>query len=326
MTKIDITSLLACLKFYLEDCLARGESSRTVEGKESNIGGFIRFCISEGAINIDDVDIHLIEKYRRYLSSYRQPNTKQPLSRGTLRNKLTAVKIFVSRLYYHEVIPANFAERLPLPKTSRVIPADSFTLDEFNRMIFQASLCGWRGVRDIGVLEVYLGGALRCMELANLDIKDVDFEKRVLVIRNAKGNKDRVVPISYRTCYQINRYFELIRPKLAIPESGNALFLPNDGKRYRKHQLTYLVNKYMKKTGINRRGACNLLRRSTAILMLENGADIRFIQEMLGHADISTTQIYTHVSPRMLKKVYKKTHPFGYTHKLELSSLKNHQV
>ncbi|NVJ65345.1 MAG: tyrosine-type recombinase/integrase [Gammaproteobacteria bacterium] len=311
MNNHDCKTLIACLKFYLEDCLACGESSRTVEGKESNLNNFLKFCFAEDVEHIKDVDKHLAEKYRRYLNSYRQPFNEQPLSKGTIRNKLTAVKTFCERLYYHEITPNNILEKFRLPKRGKRLPTGYFTLEELSKMYYQASLCGWKGIRDIAVLETYFGSAIRCMELANLDIQDVDFKSNLLTVRQGKGDKDRRVPITDRTCYQIERYLIHVRPKLAHANSGKALFLPNDGKRYRKHQLTYLVNKYKRKIGINRRGACNLLRHATATLMHEHGADIRDLQEMLGHADISTTQVYTHVSPNKLKEVYFKTHPYA---------------
>lgn len=302
---------LACLKFYLEDCLACGESSRTVEGKESNLNNFVKFCLAEGVALIKDVDKHLVEKYRRYLNAYRQPFNDKPLSKGTIRNKLTAVKTFCERLYYHDLITTNILEKFKLPKVGKRLPVDYFTLEELEKMLYQASLCGWKGIRDIAVLETYFGCAVRCMELANLDIQDVDFKGNLLTIRKGKGDKDRRVPISDRTCFQIQYYLTHVRPKLAHANSGNALFLPNDGKRYRKNQLRYLVKKYMKKVGIDRRGACGLLRHAAATLMHENEADIRHIQEMLGHASILTTQVYTHVSPNKLKEVYFKTHPYA---------------
>ncbi|MET1255322.1 tyrosine-type recombinase/integrase [Aliikangiella maris] len=128
-------------------------------------------------------------------------------------------------------------------------------------------------------------------------------------MNHGKGGHERRVPIAERACQWITVYLEQVRPKLANIESGVTLFLANDGLKYRPQQLTRLASKYVRRAGIKKPGACNLFRHSTATLMHENGADIRYVQEMLGHADISTTQVYTHVTINKLREVYKLCHP-----------------
>ncbi|NKI19331.1 tyrosine-type recombinase/integrase [Spongiibacter sp. KMU-166] len=131
----------------------------------------------------------------------------------------------------------------------------------------------------------------------------------MLTIRKDKGEKDRRVPIAKSGCVWVQLYLTHVRPGLQQLDSGDALFLDNRGRPFREHQLTQIVSKYVRRAGIRKPGACNLFRHSTATLMHENGADIRVVQEMLGHADISTTQVYTHVTINHLREVYAKTHP-----------------
>jgi len=147
------------------------------------------------------------------------------------------------------------------------------------------------------------------MELANLETRDVDYKKQRLRINRGKGNKDRMTPIVQRALEWIRFYLKSERPKLATLLSEMTLFLSNDGSRFSEHQLTRLASNAIKRSNLKKSAACNIFRHSTAALMLENGADIRMIQEMLGYADIYTTQIYTYVTIQKLHEVYMQTHP-----------------
>lgn len=302
-------TLIQCLDFYLEDCLARGESQRTVDGKASNVGLFLRWCLSQNIRLPEAVNLQTFESYRRYLHQYRQPFNGRPLDIATIRNRLTAVKVLFKRLFYHEIIGINPAERLELPKVPRRLPSGFLSVEEIERVLQQTLLHGMTGIRDRAVMETYYATGVRRMELARLKMQDIDFTEGLLTIYRGKGNKDRRVPIAKRACDWIQVYLNEVRPKLATIQSGATLFLDNEGLMYREQQLTYLASKYVKRAGIDKKGACNLFRHSTATLMHENGADIRHVQEMLGHADISTTQVYTHVTINKLREVYGETHP-----------------
>lgn len=147
------------------------------------------------------------------------------------------------------------------------------------------------------------------MELANLELLDIDMQDGILTVNRGKGRKDRRIPIAKRARQWVQLYLTHIRPQLVGLHSGNTLFLNNKGVKYREHQVTRMASKYVRRSGVAKSGACNLFRHSTATLMHENGADLRHVQEMLGHADISTTQVYTHVTITKLREVYNETHP-----------------
>lgn len=134
-------------------------------------------------------------------------------------------------------------------------------------------------------------------------------EEKLLRIRKGKGQRERIVPISERYCEWIAFYLSRIRPSIAFVNSCSALFLANNGKRFQARSVSEMVSRYVKLAGIKRAGSCYLFRHATATTMLDNGADLRHVQEMLGHADISTTQIYTYVSRSKLSEVYNKSHP-----------------
>jgi integrase/recombinase XerD len=140
-------------------------------------------------------------------------------------------------------------------------------------------------------------------------VNSIDFNRGVLMVRQGKGQKDRVVPIGDRALSWIKQYMDDVRPRVAVEPDDGTLFLTPDGLPYGTENMGRVVREKLDRAGIKKRGACHLFRHSMATAMLENGADVRYIQEMLGHADLNSTQLYTHVSIRKLKEVHDATHP-----------------
>jgi integrase/recombinase XerD len=150
---------------------------------------------------------------------------------------------------------------------------------------------------------------MRRMELASLKLYDLDLERGTVMIRLGKGKKDRMIPIGSRALAWIDKYVVEVRPALVREPDDGTLFLSNLNEAFTPNRLTQLVREYIDAAQLGKRGSCHLFRHTMATLMLENGADIRFIQQMLGHAELSTTQIYTQVSIRKLKEIHTLTHP-----------------
>jgi integrase/recombinase XerD len=165
------------------------------------------------------------------------------------------------------------------------------------------------GLRDRVILEVFYATGIRRTELSRLDTGDLDRKAGLLRVRHGKGRKQRIVPVGRRALFWLDRYIHESRPLLLVPPPTDRLFLSATGKPLWPDTLTQLVKVYLLKAGIEKAGACHLLRHTMATLMLENGADIRYIQEMLGHARLDATQIYTHVSIERLKMIHQATHP-----------------
>ena len=159
------------------------------------------------------------------------------------------------------------------------------------------------------MIETFYGTGIRRSELARLNWRDLDIERRTLMVRQGKGRKDRMVPIGERAIAWIERYLTEARPRWAGEPDDGTLFLTVDGTPFSLDRLTQLVRDYVKASGTDKEGACHLFRHTLATLMLEGGADIRYIQAMLGHAELSTTQIYTQVSIRALQAVHAATFP-----------------
>jgi hypothetical protein len=147
------------------------------------------------------------------------------------------------------------------------------------------------------------------MEVLGLSVFDLDAERGTLLVRQGKGKKDRMVPIGKRAIAWLERYLDGVRPALVVPPDPGNLFLTSLGDEFSPHRLTQLVRDYVVAADTGKKGACHLFRHTMATVMLEGGADIRYIQEMLGHAELTTTQIYTQVSIRRLQAVHAATHP-----------------
>lgn len=297
------------VQLYLDDCRARGESSRTIEVKRCNLNAFERWCAEHHFHYCADIEQAELEWYRSYVSQYVDPRRRKRLDIATQRNRLTAVKVFFKRLHYLRCIYSNPAAFFELPSVPHRIPKAVLTEAEIERILEHTLLYGDRGLRDRAILETFYATGIRRMELGNLVTTDVDVVAGVLRVSGGKGGKDRRVPIADRACHWIDRYLQSVRPTIAGPESGPTLFLSMKGRPLVPGQISRLGRKYIYRAGVNKPGACHLWRHSAATLMLENGAGLRQIQEMLGHASISTTQIYTHVTIKRLKEVYNQCHP-----------------
>jgi integrase/recombinase XerD len=165
------------------------------------------------------------------------------------------------------------------------------------------------GIRDRAILEVFYCTGIRRTELMRLKIDDLDRERGVLTIREGKGKRDRTVPIGERALFWLDQYLSRVRTEMATEPDQGLIFLTSTGVSFTPNHLSWLVRKYIRAANIEKNGACHIFRHTIATLMLEGGADTRYIQEMLGHARLDTTQIYTHVSIRKLKQVHTRTHP-----------------
>lgn len=289
--------------------LAQGFSKSTVEGKSWNIGLFIRWAMANGIDLPCEVTKKVGEEFKAYLAEYISPLTGKSLKKSTRRLRVSDVRMFFSELTYLDYFDVNPLQQLRLPKSPRPMVTALLRESEIARIMAETKQLGIKGLRDRAILECYYATAGRRNEIGNLKLGDIKFEAEQVLIMNGKGDKSRYVPLAQRTASWLKAYYKHVRPKLATLKSGTSFFLDNQGLPFRPYQLTGMVKKYIRKAGISVDAACNAFRHSAATHMLENGADIREIQEYLGHSDLSTTQVYTHVTQCQLKKTYSKTHP-----------------
>ncbi len=309
MKKSNPRTLIACREFYVEDCLARGQSPSTGDTKHYMLGLFIQWCLPHGIRRINHLDLDVLEAYRRDLYRYRKARDKEPLALSTQRMRLMAVIGMLKRMHDLRKIHSDFYKGFELPKVKKCKLIDIPSEEDIELIIAQTLTRGSIGIRDKAILELCYGAGIRRAELAKLDLRDIDEKSQLVKIRKGKGGTDRQVPIAVRTIKAVKDYIKLMRPELASLESGEALFLGMTGRRIQKSALTDLIGTYITRSGIGVKGACHVLRHAAASHMLRHGADIRYIQEYLGHEHLVSTQIYTHVYLEDLKRVYGSTHP-----------------
>jgi integrase/recombinase XerD len=296
------------MKRYLEALRIKNYSERTVENRESYLELLITWCSERELNRPGEVVKPILEKYQRHLFHMRQRSGKALTFRAQ-HARLVPVRAFFKWLTRQNVILSNPASELELPKLGRRLPRYVLTAEEAEAVLAQADMSEPLGIRDRAILEVLYSTGIRRMEVVALRIDAVDGERGTLMVRQGKGKRDRMVPIGERAAQWVAKYMAEVRPSLVMPPDEGVLFLTTMGEELGADRVTQLVRNYVNQAEIGKRGSCHLFRHTMATLMLENGADIRYIQEMLGHSDLSTTQLYTHVSIRKLQAVHRLTHP-----------------
>lgn len=293
---------------FMEWSATMNYSKDTTRTRGHSIRRFIVWCDERGLDGPQDVTSSVLERYRRHIFHYRKANG-QPLSFSTQHTQLAPLKAFFKWLNKENYILYNPASDFELPKVPKHLPKNILSIEEIEDMLRQTQVYGDIGVRDRAILETFYSTGVRRGELINLKIHDVDFNRGTLTIFEGKWQKDRVVPIGDRASAWVQKYMEEVRPTLVTDDDNGHLFLTEYGESFLKNRLTDLVKKYKKAVGIDKPGACHLFRHAMATHMLENGADIRYIQMILGHSNLSSTEIYTQVSIKKLKEVHTATHP-----------------
>lgn len=287
----------------------RAYSAKTLDMHRWSLKSFISWCHERDLRAPEVITKPILESFQRWLYRYRQANGK-PLGVTTQRNRLGAVQRFFAWMCRENRLDANPAADLELPRKPAKILPKALSSDELADLFGVPDTSDVLGLRDRTILELLYSCALRRSEATALDVEDMDAERAVLTVRG-KGGKTRVVPLGERALYWLHRYLEHSRPRLEMAINERALFISGYGTRLNPTYLGNWVKRTMLQAGIDKPGSCHLLRHTCATHMHDNGADIRFIQQLLGHARLETTQIYTEVSIGALQEVHARTHPHG---------------
>ncbi|MEE4136958.1 MAG: site-specific tyrosine recombinase XerC [Desulforhopalus sp.] len=293
---------------YLESLRVQNYSERTVENRISYLNALIIWCEERSLTRPSEITKPILERYQRHLLHTKKRDGK-PLSFRAQHARLIPVRQFFKWLCRQNLLLSNPASDLLLPRLEKRLPKHVQSAREVESILNQPDVTESMGVRDRAILEVFYSTGIRRSELAHLQLFDVDAERGTVMVRLGKGKKDRMIPIGERAIRWIERYTEDVRPGLVGEVEDGTLFLTNLGEAFSPNRLTQMVRGYVKAADLGKSGSCHLFRHACATLMLENGADIRFIQAMLGHAKLETTEIYTHVSIRQLKAIHESTHP-----------------
>lgn len=292
---------------FLEWTCAVGLAEQTARIRKTALDDFIRWADQSGIDSAGQIDPHLLDDYQCRLYRYRKRDGAA-LAASTRVTRLNAIKAFCKWLTKQGHVTSNPATEIVIPRLARRLPGHVLTVSEARRVLRGPDTAKPSGVRDRAMLELLYSTGMRRMELVQVELDDLDLQARTLLIRRGKGGRDRVVPFGQKALAWIHRYLARVRGTLD-PGTAATLFLTDYGEPFTKNRLGDLVRRYVVAAGVRAPGACHLFRHACATHMLENGADIRYIQALLGHADLSTTQIYTHVCITRLRDVHAATHP-----------------
>ena len=302
----------AAIAAHLQALVAARYAAVTIATRRARLRLFSKWGEARGLIALDDVTPCDLDAYRAWLSDRRRLTDGRPLSWSTHANRLTGVRMLLAWATRAKWLAVNPAAELSMPRAPKRLPRAVLSVSETERVLREPDIETKLGLRDRAILEVLYSTGIRRMELVGLDLPDLDCERQVLFVREGKGRKDRVVPIGVRAIRWIERYLDYVRPQLvARCNSGesDALFLSARGTRIRPTRLTERLHRYIQAAGVRKPGSVHIFRHTMATLMHDAGADIRDLQEILGHAQLSTTAIYTRISIDRLKAVHARTHP-----------------
>lgn len=262
------------------------------------------FCKTLGFKNSDA----LVNVSREQITGYMTQLKEKGLAAATIARKLAAIKAFYRFMTAEGYMDANPAEVVEAGTKGIKLPR-VLSEDEVVRLLNQPDITTAEGFRDRTMLEVLYATGMRVSELINLTLERVDLNMKY-IIAFGKGSKERIVPLGSAAAEFLQQYLEKVRPKLTHEDRNtNIVFLAFGGHELTRQRFWQIIRAYGRKANINKALTPHILRHSFATHLLDNGADLRSVQELLGHSDISTTQIYTHLTNKRLRDIYAKAHP-----------------
>jgi integrase/recombinase XerD len=300
MDKLDFSLLK-----FTEYMKVNNFSERTVTSYSQNIRYFLNYLKEIGIQNIIEVDRKVITDYqsRVYLESYKG----KPLSPGTRQHRLTCIRTFYRYLIKAGIVNYDPLSFIDLPKIADELPRNILSKKEVGAILSQPDLETPLGIRDRAIMEIFYSTGIRTSELCNITLNDLDLRNSELKVKG-KNSKDRMIPLGEVVSDYLELYLKEARPKLA-DSSQLYLFVSRNNKKLRRFYVSTLIKSYADKAGIKKLITPHSFRHSFATHLLKGKADIRKIQELLGHSSITTTQRYTRVEISDLKQVLKRSHP-----------------
>lgn len=295
--------MTAGIEKYLTYLKAKDYSPGTLAWQRSHLERFSSY-VAKKNLGIEKVTE---DQIRSYLADLKRSG----LATRTRQAHLSALKGLFSYLVKEGIITKNPAARVKPPQGTSSLPA-VLTVEEMMRLITTPDLSTPVGVRDRAILELLYSSGLRRRELVNLNLSDLDLISGSVCVNQGKGRKDRVVPVGKTACQVMALYLKHVRHWFLRDPREEALFIDSiKGRRMAVGTINYLVKKALKKSGLTKKVSPHTLRHSMATHLLQNQADIRYIQAMLGHASINSTQVYTRLDLHDLKAVHRRAHPHG---------------
>jgi integrase/recombinase XerD len=303
-----MTPIAEAVASYLEQLQVTGYATTTVTARRYHLAGLAQFLADRDVTSIESVTPAVLASYQRHLFLHRSASGAA-LSFRTQAQRLIALKAFFSHLAAAGTTPYDLSAGIVLPKAEHRLPEGVLSASEAEAVLAVPDVTTVLGLRDRAMLEVFYSSAIRRAELIALRVHDVDFARKTLFVRQGKGGRDRHVPVGSRALLWLRRYLDESRPQLLRRLGTETLFLSSTGGRLAPDVVSRAVTAYIRAGAPGRKGSCHLFRHSTATLMLDNGADVRYVSELLGHVKLETTQLYTRVSIVKLRQVHAACHP-----------------
>ena len=285
----------------------RGLSENTLDAYRRDLDRYVGFLRHRDVVDLGAVDEVTVRSFVASLSASTHGPEAAPYRASSVARTLSAVRSFHRFLVREGVTDHDPAARVAPPRLPRSLPRP-LPVDDVRRLLEAPDESTPAGLRDRAILELLYGSGLRISELTGMDVDDLDLEQGSLRVLG-KGGKEREVPLGSFGRDAVGAYLTRGRPALATAASRGALFLNARGGRLSRQSCARLLGRYVRLAGIDRRVTLHTLRHSFATHLLEGGADVRVVQELLGHASVATTQIYTLVTARHLREVYDESHP-----------------
>ncbi|NMA01678.1 MAG: site-specific tyrosine recombinase XerD [Clostridia bacterium] len=279
--------------------IERGLAKNTLSAYRSDLKEFFDF-IKEKNIQIEELKKEEILAYIVNLKQKKRANS-------TISRQLAAIKAFFKFLQQEGIVIINPTSDLEGPKKQKRLP-QVLSIDEIEKILEKPKNNNPLGIRDKAMLETLYGAGMRVSELINLDVNSINTDLGY-VRCVGKGSKERIIPLGNQAILSLNAYLKGARNKLLKNPKEYALFLNQHGRRLTRQGFWKILKNYAQQAGIKKEITPHVLRHSFATHLLENGADLRSVQEMLGHVDVTTTQIYTHLNTNNIINIYKKSHP-----------------
>jgi len=280
----------------------KGLSKNTIEAYSHGLNRFLNYLRGKGTEEVREISKLDIREFLLFLK-------RKGLSSKTLARNLVSIRVFLRFLTEESILSANPAEEIESPKTAKTLP-EILSLEEVETLLEQPDPQIPQGMRDRAMLEMLYATGMRVSELTRLQVNHVHLDAGYVLVYG-KGSKERIVPIGNEAIEWARRYMGETRERLLKKRESPFLFVNRSGKPMSRQYFWKSIKAYGRRAGIRKRITPHLLRHSFASHLLERGADLRSVQLMLGHADISSTQIYTHVTGERLKKIHQRYHPRG---------------
>ena len=302
------TSLLKSailLKRYEENSKAKGLSPLSIVNYLCDTRAFLRYLEEEEKIeDLKTVDKKTISRYQTYLYSH-----PRGYSLRTQSKKLQGLKHFFRFLESEDLLLSDPTTLLKLPKIPKELPLNTPSEKEIKKLLNSIDLDAWLGLRDRAILEILYSTGIRSGELMNLKMDSIDREDKLLKIYKGKGGKDRVVPAGETAIHYLGLYLQNERSKFVKKEGETRVFLTSRGNPMKSENIADILRRWVKHACLTKPIRPHMLRHAMATHMLRHNAPIRHIQEILGHASLGTTQLYTKVEITDLQRVHRRTHP-----------------